>query len=103
METIIRLSGVSFRNAQENIRRWGNKDIGNYALIREPDNKYDSNAIQVSLFGKFFMGYVPKHIASKLAPLMDAGKEYIAEFVQVNEWAPYDRIGMTIKIVEVGA
>jgi hypothetical protein len=73
-----------------------------YALIREPDNEHDPNAIQVSLFGEFFMGYVPKNIACDLAPLMDAGRKFGAEFVQVNEWAPYDRIGMTIKIVETG-
>lgn len=103
MEIIIRLAGVSYGDAQKNIRKWGSKDIGNYALIREPDNEYDANAIQVSLFGEFFMGYIPKHTASKLAPLMDTGKEFIAEFIQVNEWAPCDRIGMTIKIVEVGA
>jgi hypothetical protein len=103
MEKIIRLAGVSYGDAQENIRKWGHKDIGNYALIREPENEHDSNAIQVSLFGEFYMGYIPKHIASKLAPLMDAGKEFIAEFVQINEWVSYDKIGMTIRIVEVGA
>jgi len=101
MKKVVRLAGVTFGDAPENIRKWGHKDIGTYALIREPENKYDPNAIQVSLFGEFFMDYIPKHIASKLAPLMDAGKRYIAEFVQVNEWAPYDRIGMTIKIVEI--
>ena len=100
MKLITKLAGVTFRDAQENIKQFGCPDILTYALIREPDNPYDPNAIQVSLFGIWFMGYVPKEIAKDLAPLMDAGKFFRAYFVQRNE-SPYrDIVGMTVEIVE---
>ena len=46
-------------------------------LMREPTNKYDGNAILV-LFGKQKLGYVPRGLASQIAPLMDAGVNVIA-------------------------
>ena len=95
-----KLSGVSFGNAQENIRKFGCRDIMTYALIREPKNTHDPNAIRVCLFDLFFLGYVPKHIAKSLAPLMDSGRTFLAIFVQRNECSYYDTVGMTIKIVE---
>jgi len=78
---IVRLAGVSFRDAQPNIRQFGCAAIGTYALIREPDNPHDANAIQVSLGGVWFVGYVPSWLAKILAPMMDAGRTFIAEFV----------------------
>jgi len=46
----VRLSGVSFGNAQSNIKTFGSPDIRWFALVREPDNQHDSNAIRVALF-----------------------------------------------------
>ena len=41
-------------------------------LVREPDNKYDSNAIRVdSDQGR--LGYIPAQTAATLAPFMDRG------------------------------
>ena len=68
-----KLAGVSYGDAQENVRTFGCRDIGSYALVREPDNKHDPNAIRVEVGGKF-MGYVPKETAQDLAPMMDAAK-----------------------------
>ena len=95
-----KLVGVSFGDAQKNIKQFGCKDIMTYALIREPDNAYDPNAIQVSLFGIWFMGYVPKQIAKNLAPLMDAGRRFLAYFVRRNESPYHKTVGMTVMIVE---
>ena len=95
-----KLSGVSFGNAQENIRKFGCRDIMTYALIREPENIHDPNAIKVCLFDIFFLGYVPKHIAKNLAPLMDSGRTFLAIFVQRNESVYHETVGMTVKIVE---
>ena len=95
-----KLAGVSFGGAQENIKKFGYRDIMTYAIIREPDNIHDPNAIRVSLFDLFFMGYVPKHIARDLAPLMDSGRNFRAYFVQRNEHPYHDQVGMTVKIVE---
>ena len=59
---IIKLVGVTVGDAQENIKKFGCKDIGSFALVREPDNSHDSNAIRVELAG-LYLGYVPRHIA----------------------------------------
>jgi hypothetical protein len=97
----VKLAGVSFGNAQANIKTFGCPDIRWFALFREPGNQHDPNAIRVALFGEFFMGYVPKEIARELAPLMDAGKEFDAEFVCVNRHPRHDIVGLTVKIVEM--
>jgi hypothetical protein len=97
----VKLVGVSFGNAQSNIKTFGSPDIRWFALVREPDNLHDPNAIRVALFGEFFMGYIPKDVAVTLAPLMDAGKEFDAEFICVNKHPRHDIVGLTVKIVEV--
>jgi HIRAN domain. len=97
---ITKLAGVTFNNSQANIRKWGCADIGTYAVDREPDNPHDPNAVKVSLFGLFPMGYLPKHVAEKLAPLMDDGRTFLAEFICRNEYGTYQNIGLTVRIVE---
>jgi HIRAN domain len=98
---IVKLVGVSFGDAQTNIKTYGNVHIRWFALVREPDNPHDRNAIRVALFGEFFMGYIPKETAVHLAPLMDAGRDFDAEFVCVNKHSRHDTLGLTVKIIEV--
>ena len=95
-----KLAGVSFGDAQKNIKQFGCEDIGFYALIREPDNPYDPNAIKVSLFDIWPMGYISGGLAKELAPLMDEGQAFSAEFVCRNEYPPHERVGLTVRIVE---
>ena len=95
-----RLTGVTFDDCQDNIRKWGCHDIGTYALVREPENPHDPNAVRVSLFGIYEMGYLPRWLAKGIAPLMDAGRTFLAEFVCRNEYEPYENIGLTVRIVE---
>jgi hypothetical protein len=52
-----KLAGVSFGDCQKNIRTLGYADIGAFAVDREPDNPHDPNAVKVSHFGIFPMGY----------------------------------------------
>ncbi|KAF9451964.1 hypothetical protein P691DRAFT_772701 [Macrolepiota fuliginosa MF-IS2] len=40
-------------------------------LVREPQNSYDPNAIQVKNIGQVQVGHVPRNVAAKLAPLLD--------------------------------
>ena len=94
-----KLTGVSYGTRQENIKQFGCRDIGSYALIREPKNPYDPNAILVSI-GRWEMGYIPKEIARQLAPLIDSGRAFLAEFVCVNEYPPYETVGLTVRIIE---
>jgi hypothetical protein len=98
---ITKLSGVTFRDAQANIKTFGNKDIGSYALVREPDNPHDQNAIRVALFGKIFMGYVPRDIARELAPPMDSGRRFMAFFVKLNRPWSKGPVGLTVEIREL--
>ncbi|KAH9961307.1 SNF2 family N-terminal domain-containing protein [Russula dissimulans] len=42
-------------------------------LIREPNNKYDRNAIAVQNIGRTQVGHIPRQTAAKLAPAIDAG------------------------------
>ena len=97
---ITKLAGVSFGTAQANIKQFGCADTGYYALIREPDNPHDPNAIAVSLGGVWHMGYIPNDLAEELAPMMDAGREFDAEFICRNAHPNESLIGLTVKIVE---
>ena len=96
---IIKLAGVTVKDAQKNIKKFGCKDIGSFALVREPDNPHDPNAIRVEL-GGLYLGYVPRHIAKDLAPEMDEGKRFIALFVSRNEHPLHDTVGLTVQVVE---
>ncbi|KAI0298566.1 SNF2 family N-terminal domain-containing protein [Russula brevipes] len=42
-------------------------------LIREPNNRYDRNAIAVQNIGRMQVGHIPRQMAAKLAPAIDAG------------------------------
>ena len=94
-----RLAGVTYDDAQANIKKFGCKDIGSFALVREPDNPHDPNAIRVEI-GGLYLGYVQRNIAEDLAPQMDGGGRFIALFVNRNEHPFHDTVGLTVKIVE---
>jgi hypothetical protein len=56
------------------------------ALVREPDNEHDDNALKVVVteyfnhpYKDFHIGYVPRGVASVWAPALDSGKLTIAE------------------------
>ena len=94
-----KLAGVTFGQSQESILKWGCHDIGFFRLEREPENPHDPNAIGV-WFLDDRLGFLERSVAKKLAPLMDAGRTFDAMFVSRNEWAPYENVGLTIRIVE---
>jgi hypothetical protein len=52
-------------------------------LVRNPDNVYDSNAIEVRLGGTM-LGHLAKEVAARLAPEMDNGAEWWATLYQVR-------------------
>lgn len=93
----MKLSGVTFNNAQENIKRFGRKDIDSFAVVREPDNPNDRNAIRVEAEGHF-LGYVPRAHAKELAPLMDSGRRFVAYFLCLNNHPSHDTVGLTVCI-----
>ncbi|MFO8163932.1 MAG: HIRAN domain-containing protein [Desulfatiglandales bacterium] len=98
-EIITKIVGVTYDDAQENIKIFGCKDIGSFALLREPNNPHDRNAIRVDIGGKK-LGYIPRHLAKRLAPEIDAGKRFLAYFVRRNESPLHRIVGLTVKIVK---
>ena len=55
-------------------------------LIRNPENEYDANAIEVHVPGlgrEGMIGHVPAPIAARLAPTLDGGADYHAAVVAV--------------------
>lgn len=59
----IRVAGVTFNGRQKYLSKISETDPAE--LVREPENKYDSNAIKV-IVRNFHMGYIPKQIAREL-------------------------------------
>lgn len=62
-------------------------------LVREPDNKFDANAIKVMADGKQ-IGYIGKEFAAIIAPLMDEYEEFEAKVKDIGEYKnrPYCEI-----------
>ena len=52
-------------------------------LVRNPENPYDKNAIEVRLNG-VMLGHLAKEVAARLAPELDNGAEYWATLYQVR-------------------
>jgi len=100
MSIITKLAGVTFNNAQENINRFGFQDVGGFALVREPENLYDENAIRVVFCG-LFMGYIPSKLSQVIAPMIDEGERYYAKFISRNESPFHETVGLTVQIVEM--
>lgn len=71
-------------------------------LIRNPLNIHDSNAIEVHMpamdrIGK--IGHVPREMAARLAPELDAGTHWIAAITEVKIHADHmDRPGLRVKM-----
>lgn len=79
-----KIVGVSFDNRQEHIKDI-NDMIDELIAVREPKNPYDKNAIHIYIKTEDGQttddmkscGYINRHLAKDLAPLMDDGKELI--------------------------
>lgn len=52
-------------------------------LVRNPNNPYDSNAVEVR-YMVYMLGHLPKEVAARIAPLLDAGNEITATVFQVR-------------------
>lgn len=68
-----KIVGVTFEGRQDIVRSLREGDI--LALERQPENPYDANAIVVQ-YGQLQLGFIRREIASQLAPLIDAGRNY---------------------------
>lgn len=52
-------------------------------LVREPGNQYDANAIAVKVPEIGQIGHVPRDLAAKLAPHLDAGEKWTCAIASV--------------------
>lgn len=71
------------------------------SLIREPDNEHDPNAIAV-LCGGSLIGRLPRSLAEKLAPKLDAGEKWRVIKAEILIHPEHeDRPGVEIKLEKV--
>lgn len=66
------------------------------SLVREPDNPYDSNAIEVFNTAGASVGYLPGPLAYEWAPLMDVGSFHVLS-AKVTEVIPLSQLSPRTK------
>jgi len=102
----VRATGTSFENRQERLqflRQFHLKDL-TVTLEREPDNEFDSNAIQIVVHIKpisrrTIIGYVPKGLAKELSKVIDMGIPVKAALIQIIGGYSYkEALGVLIDI-----
>lgn len=102
MGQIIKLTGVTFGNCQDNIKKFACPEelgIDEYDLHREPENPHDKNAVWVG-FGPLKLGYIPAYLAEEISPQLKAGQNLVAVFVSLNQHPNYETVGLTVRITE---
>lgn len=102
----IRAVGTTFENRQERLRflqQFQQEDLS-VTLEREPNNRYDCNAIQIvvhikPIHCKTLIGYVPKGLSRELAKVIDMGIEVKATLMQIiGGYAYKESLGALINI-----
>lgn len=73
------------------------------ALVREPDNEHDANSIRVDVPALDSpVGHLPRTLAARLAPRLDAGEIWRAEVHEVlTNPAHPDRPGINVILEQV--
>ena len=104
-ELISRISGVTYGTRQRALRKLEKYNAGmiNVTLQHEADNAYDVNAIRVLVNvgsgAQYHLGFLPKDLASLLAPILDKGIELVTRFKSVTGgYADRDTYGALITI-----
>ena len=69
-------------------------------LRREPENRFDANAILVLDGEKRKCGYIPEKDNIVFARLMDAGKCLIAKIVRLEEKRSFRQINISIFLID---
>ncbi|MFI5389686.1 MAG: HIRAN domain-containing protein, partial [Candidatus Eremiobacterales bacterium] len=76
-----KIVGVSFEGRQDILD--GLVEGAELALIRQPENPFDANAIAVH-FGSLQLGFLRKEIAREIAPVFDEGTPYGARVASLT-------------------
>ncbi len=102
----IRAAGTTFENRQERLgflKQFKLEDLS-VTLEREPENKFDSNAIQIvihihPILKKTVIGYVPNVLARELSKVIDAGVKTKARLLGIIGGYSYkETLGMLVNI-----
>jgi hypothetical protein len=73
-------------------------------LRRDPGNEHDSDAIAVHAAGGEQLGWVPRAIAARLAPELDAGTAWSVRALRESRSSPRDpRAGLTMLLARASA
>jgi len=97
-----KVAGVSFEGRQDVLA--GLRAGDPLELVRDRDNRYDSNAIAVKR-GALQIGFLNKELAERLAPRFDQGVRYRAEVTAITGGGSRSR-GVNIRVyreAEIGA
>ena len=86
----VRVAGTTFENRQERLqflKQFHLNDL-TVTLKREPDNEFDSNAIQIivhikPILRRTVIGYLPKELARELSKVIDIGIQVKASLIQI--------------------
>lgn len=86
----VRVAGTTFENRQERLqflKQFHLNDL-TVTLKREPDNEFDSNAIQIivhikPILRRTVIGYLPKELARELSKVIDIGIQVKASSIQI--------------------
>src|SRR5215469_12620486 len=89
-----KVAGVSFEGRQDVLA--GLREGDPLALVRQPDNMHDPNAIAV-MRGTIHVGFLNKDMARKLAPKFDDGVAYTAEVTAITGGGARSR-GVNIRV-----
>jgi hypothetical protein len=83
------VTGTKFKNADGTDRHdhIKNCNVGQVlTLIRDPDNKYDKNAIEVwTTDDRLQLGFIKEKYATDVAPLLDKGYQYDCKVEEIRE------------------
>ena len=75
---------LDIASIQRRRERRGDEEPLPAILIRNPDNRHDANAIEVHTPSYGMLGHLPKDVAARLAPLLDAGETWQGELLSVR-------------------
>ena len=105
------VAGIGFHDIND---IWDELYVGaKLALVREPKNKYDKNAVAVALADDydendpenfdfdFILGYIPRNNNAAIAAMLDMGWQEMleAEITELKDHAPYsDKLHITVYI-----
>lgn len=91
------VAGTSFRNIHKVEKQLLPKT--KLTLQREPENKHDELAIKV-LLDEYLIGYIPRESNEVVARLMDAGKKFHADVVELEWQGAWARLDIDVMLVD---